>query len=520
MHGQADVAPRAPELAGRPDFTLGSAIISPSTRTIRGPGGEAAVEPRVMQVLLALADADGRVVSRDALFQRCWGNVYVGDDSLNRAIAEVRRAARTAAASSFAIETIPRTGYRLTADGSGDAPSAAEALKQPAGGLSRRAVIGAGVAGVAATAGGAVVWRWARPDPTDVQVRALIAQSEQAARRGLPDSDSQGAGFLEEATALQPDNAEAWGKLALARAAIAEYAPPGQVAAAVAGVQDAASRAIALQPRQVDAHAALAILTPVFGDWLAAERRFDAVLAIDPEHLPTRDARDFMLTGVGRTQESSLDRLVIAAREPLHAIHQFKLIYAYWLLDRIGDADRVADRALQLWPKHPGVWFGRLWTLAFTGRVPRALAHVEDAAGRPDLPPWIVETLRSAMAALDSRRPADVALAADRVVDDVTRGPSESIAAVLILAGLGEIDRAFEVAEAYLLEQGRLMARVRWREGDVSVNDQRRRKTHMLFVPATAPMRSDPRFMPLMQSLELTDYWEQAGVTPDFLRTP
>src|SRR5690348_18255390 len=81
------------ELAARPDFTLGLAAVSPSSRTIAGPGGTADVEPRVMQVLVVLAEADGQVVTREALFQRCWGGVFVGDDSLNRAIAAVRKLA-------------------------------------------------------------------------------------------------------------------------------------------------------------------------------------------------------------------------------------------------------------------------------------------------------------------------------------------------------------------------------------------------------------------------------------------
>ena len=104
------------ELAARPDFTLGLAAVSPSSRTIAGPGGTADVEPRVMQVLVVLAEAAGQVVTRGTLFDRCWGGVYVGDDSLNRTIGAIRKIAGDIAAGSFEIETIPRTGYRLTGE--------------------------------------------------------------------------------------------------------------------------------------------------------------------------------------------------------------------------------------------------------------------------------------------------------------------------------------------------------------------------------------------------------------------
>src|SRR5690242_9033994 len=131
------------ELAARPDFTLGLAAISPSSRTIAGPGGTADVEPRVMQVLVVLADAAGHVVTRGTLFDRCWGGVYVGDDSLNRTIGAIRKLAADIAGGSFEIETIPRTGYRLTGDSHdviGSDTRFADAAPRQA--LSRRALIG------------------------------------------------------------------------------------------------------------------------------------------------------------------------------------------------------------------------------------------------------------------------------------------------------------------------------------------------------------------------------------------
>ena len=97
-------------------------------------------------------------------------------------------------------------------------------------------------------------------------------------------------------------------------------------------------------------------------------------------------------------------------------------------------------------------------------------------------------------------------------------GPSHSVNAVMLLNGMGEINRAFEVADAYLLERGPIMASVRWHRGEVSVNDQRRRKTNMLFVPVSAEMRSDKRFLKLAEEIGLTDYWRRLSVEPDFSR--
>jgi DNA-binding winged helix-turn-helix (wHTH) protein/tetratricopeptide (TPR) repeat protein len=522
---QDDDQALAIRLSREPPFLLGAVEVHPATRQVLRDGRSETLEPRIMQVLVAFAQAKGSILGHDELIDRCWDGRVVGDNAIHRAISKLRDLGLNFGHGTFEIETITKVGYRMSvreADGSLK-PQVAEPLLDRSEGqqewrASRRSMLGAGAAASVAGASG-LGYLLLRPDPLDVRVADLVERSDEAIRNALPETDAQGVGFLEEAVALEPNSKLAWGRLAVARGIAAEHASPAEMAAAVAGTQDAARRALALDSRQADGLAALALLPPYYGDWLAAERRMDAVLALYPEHLAIRDARCFMHVAVGRGREGCLDRLVIAAREPLHAGFQFKLIYAYWILGDIGAADRAADRALQLWPKHPGVWLARLWTLAFTGRASRALAQVEDEAGRPDFPPWMIESLHTSMAALVSRRPADVDAAVASVLSTVSSGPSNAVGAVLILCGLGEVDRAFDVASAYLLERGPLMARVRWRAGDVSVNDQRRRKTNMLFVPVAAAMRADPRFIALTADIGLKDYWDRVGVVPDFLKS-
>ena len=136
------------DLAARPDLELGSLSISPSRRLVQGPAGKANVEPLTMQVLLLLIDAGGKVVTRTELFDQCWGGDIVGDDSLNRAIGKVRRVGAEVAPGLFEIETIPRTGYRLTGEivehlggASGDSDETV-----PSSRMSRRVLVGGGAA--------------------------------------------------------------------------------------------------------------------------------------------------------------------------------------------------------------------------------------------------------------------------------------------------------------------------------------------------------------------------------------
>src|ERR1700761_6075374 len=108
-------AKSAIDLARVEDFDLGTSRVSPSTREVLRGSDREILEPRVMQVLVALFQANGRVVSRDELIFRCWEGRIVGEDAINRAIGRLRRLSEADNQASFEIETIPRVGYRLLA---------------------------------------------------------------------------------------------------------------------------------------------------------------------------------------------------------------------------------------------------------------------------------------------------------------------------------------------------------------------------------------------------------------------
>jgi DNA-binding winged helix-turn-helix (wHTH) protein len=167
------------DLAHTPDFTLGALTVCPSLREVVRKDVRESLEPRVMQVLVALAQAQGAVVSRDDLIARCWEGRVVGDDAINRAIGRLRRLAETSGA--YRIETIARVGYRLvTAEqpvAANPAPSPAETWPAPLG--NRRWWIGAAAASVVAAGAGA--WFWPRRAPAPAVPCGAPAFHRQAA---------------------------------------------------------------------------------------------------------------------------------------------------------------------------------------------------------------------------------------------------------------------------------------------------------------------------------------------------
>ena len=520
MDGNTLAATTAADLARWGAFRLGATAIDPASREVSGPGGRAAVEPRIMQVLLVLIGAEGGVVTREELSRLCWNSQIVGDDALNRAIGAIRRLARTVAADGFGVETIARTGYRLigetrASDAGALATPAPPAMPAGPPSSSRRLLLAGG--GLALAGVGAAAWTfW--PDDRARRAADLAAQARLAMNDGLSEGADRGVTLLRQAVELKPRDPLLWGRLALAWRAKSEFASPAETAGAVQACELAASRALTLDPSQPDARVALIVLRSTYGDWLDVERGLRAVLADTPAHDEAEGELAALLQSVGRSRDCGEISDRLSARQPLSPIYQYRRAYVLWMRGLVGEADRTIDRAIALWPRHPPVWFARLWLSAFTGRTAAAITQVDDIEARPaGMSERGAAMLRTSMVALQSRRPADVQAAIEANLAAARRGPGGAVPAIMILTGLGRLDEAFTVANGYLLRQGPSVMPLRAQGLQAAATDTRHRHTQALFMPATTPLLADPRFLPMCEACGLADYWRQSGHPADFL---
>ncbi len=94
-------------------FTLNGRCVKPAPRTISYAGEVLEVEPRVMAVLLALAQRSGKIVRRQELIDLVWSGAPGADQSLNNAISLLRRALHDVDAENRLIKTAPKQGYKL-----------------------------------------------------------------------------------------------------------------------------------------------------------------------------------------------------------------------------------------------------------------------------------------------------------------------------------------------------------------------------------------------------------------------
>ena len=96
-------------------IAIGEFEVHPSLNQLVRQGKTIRVTPKVMQVLVCLAQRPNQAVTRDQLLDAAWPDVSVNEDVLTSAISELRRIFQDNPRSPAVIETLPKTGYRLIA---------------------------------------------------------------------------------------------------------------------------------------------------------------------------------------------------------------------------------------------------------------------------------------------------------------------------------------------------------------------------------------------------------------------
>jgi DNA-binding winged helix-turn-helix (wHTH) protein/tetratricopeptide (TPR) repeat protein len=496
---------------------LGRLTLSPATRTIRHDDGrDEVVEPRVMQVLLALADKRGEIVRREELTERCWEGRIVGEDAINRVLSRLRRVAEGIGSESFRIETVTKIGYRLVAMGGDALPAGARHAVASPRPTRRAAIIGAAAAAGVVLAGGGAWWALRKP--------AMPAAAREAMERGMSafrmrslDQTTTAVAAFHEAAQLAPDSAEPWGRLALAYRGL-YFSSHGQEAMLNAQrARDAANKALALDPDNGDAQATLATLQPEFRNWLAYDAALKPVLARHPDNIDANMLYIDLLSNVGRIREINERARRLVAQDPDWPTNHTSVALSSWCLGRLDDADAAMDRAFQLWPRDITVWFIRQRMLAYSGRAAAAIAMIEDVDHRPTgLPAWDFDLCAAESRALLTRSAADVDAAAAMYWEHAHKSVGVASNAAQFFAAVGRLDDAFTVLNAFYFNRGFDVGIRSYTEEQGTYSERRNRITWPFWLPFMSDLRGDPRTGAIMTEIGLADYWRKSGYRPDF----
>src|SRR5205809_2782935 len=93
-------------------YDFGPFCLDTNERVLLRDGRPLPLKPKVYETLLALVSRSGHVVDKEELMRRVWPDVVVEENNLTGNIFALRRAL----AEHQFIETVPRRGYRFTAD--------------------------------------------------------------------------------------------------------------------------------------------------------------------------------------------------------------------------------------------------------------------------------------------------------------------------------------------------------------------------------------------------------------------
>jgi len=108
---------RAKPASGLPALTMGALAIDSGTRTVTVRGAPLTLTHKEFELLGALADAQGRVLSREFLLDRVWGYTRAGEIESRTVDVHVRRLRVKLGPEGRRILTVKSVGYRLDPEG-------------------------------------------------------------------------------------------------------------------------------------------------------------------------------------------------------------------------------------------------------------------------------------------------------------------------------------------------------------------------------------------------------------------
>lgn len=104
-----------PEISLDRPFWVADWKVEPSLGRLSRAEMSVKIEPKVMTVLVCLAQSAGDVITREQLETAAWEGMVVGYDSLASTIIKLRKAFEDDSRNPRIIETVPKRGYRLIA---------------------------------------------------------------------------------------------------------------------------------------------------------------------------------------------------------------------------------------------------------------------------------------------------------------------------------------------------------------------------------------------------------------------
>lgn len=270
--------------------------------------------PKTVELLVALAERQGQLVTKETLMSTLWPDTFVEDGNLTQHISRLRKALDNGSGQAEPIETIPRRGYRFVAEVRPAEGQTGPMLR------SRKSVrltwpIAIGlVAILAITAAIVRLSTSSKPSPP----APISPSANEAYLKGRYHFSKRTISDFHKAVEHFRSAVEQEPRFALAWAGLADvYNFLGEGARA----KVAARRALEIDERLVQAHTAIAHASLFHDfDWATSERHFKRAIHLDPSYSSAHHWYAFHLAGRGRFDEALTEIEQARRLEPLSLI--------------------------------------------------------------------------------------------------------------------------------------------------------------------------------------------------------
>jgi DNA-binding winged helix-turn-helix (wHTH) protein/Tfp pilus assembly protein PilF len=328
-----------------------------------------ALGPKVVETLLALVEHPGEILSKAELLHRVWPEGFVEEANLAQNIYVIRKALRVHW-DCDAIETVPRRGYRFTAPVSIEQLPAAHLaeplLEEPPAPtpLPRRRPPYGFVAAAAALvlalgiALDGVAHAHRAPDAgLSPEGARLYSMGKFYWNQRTADGVQKSLRYFTRVTGTDPRDPRGYAGLAVAYAIEGDYGyAPLTKPQAFARAKAFADRALALDSKSAEAHAALGLVEAKQHQTTAAQIEYRRAIALDPHYAPAHQWYGASLLGEGRGKEAYEELHEAAILDPESVATTDWLSEAAYMSRDYVRAIRYAQEALDLSPQRTDVY--------------------------------------------------------------------------------------------------------------------------------------------------------------------
>ena len=324
-------------------------------------GDPVGIGPKVVETLLALLEHPGDVLAKNALLDRVWPEGFVEEANLAQNIYVLRKILR-AHWHADAIETVPRRGYRFVGDVrlAEHVPStvvAAPAKARAGFSLSRQLV--AGVAGLLFIGASMVAGLSYSSSKHAVAAPPLAASGARLYAIGryywnlrTRDGIEKSLAYFSKLIDTDPRDARGYAALAESNAMMADYHyGPLHPKVYLDRAEAYAQKALSIDGRSAEAHAALGLIDLDRNTIVAATSELQQSIASDPSYGPAHEWYGIALLKRNRLHDGVRELRLAADLDPLSVATTAWLGSAAYLDRHFDDAIAYSRQALDLSPQ-------------------------------------------------------------------------------------------------------------------------------------------------------------------------